>query len=58
MISLLENVTLVFMHVNSSLFSLLDLHDDKVFGLLSVVIVDDMFVSVVDESGSPWSEAL
>ena len=58
MISLLENVALVLMHVNSSLFSLLDLHDDEVFGLLSVVVIDYMLVSVIDESGSPGTEAL
>ena len=58
MISLLENVALVLMHVYSSLFSLLDLHNDEVFGLLSVVVVDDMLVSVIDESGSPGTKAL
>ena len=48
----------VFMHVDLSLFTLLNLHDNEVFGLLTIVIIDDVLVSIIDKGGTPRTESL
>ena len=58
MVSVLENVTLVLVHVDLGLFSFLNLHNDEVFGLFSIMVIDNVLVTIVNEGGAPWAESL